>query len=417
MRRAWLTLLLLLPVFSLLTGCPPPATPDTAPILPNKTTPASTAPSGEVRVFIPCGMIVPMNAVATAFMKLHPDIKIQGIYDNAGIIVKRILEKGEKADLVVSPGSTEMNALQAAKAINPAEQKAIGDFDLVVIVPTANKLGIKTPADLKRAKTIAMPDPDVNSVGTSGREALTKLGLYDTLKSRMFLPKHAIEAHTMVAAGKADAGISYKNCPLDTNPAKLSKSKVAVAFAFPKDSYVKQQCLVAPLTAATNTAAAKLYLDYLTSTDGLKLLAANGMTGCLSLACPAPTKTSETTKGKPEAPAAKVDTSKALVKVIAFYPDTEGHAKIKQLVNGLNQKYGGKVAAEFVNIGSDEGFKRWHDDAGMSCGGILIDDQQTWTYEKSGKPVEVTFKQQVGGEWTADDLYAVISKALKAKQQ
>lgn len=398
-------LVLLLPLI-LLAGCKqavqtPPA-PDTpaAPI-------AQGGVGGELKVFVPCGMIVPMRAVGDAFMAKNPGTKVIGIYDNAGVIVKRISQKGEKADMMVSPGFTEIGQLEKSGHIKDSSTKAIGDFELVCIVPAKSKLDISKPADLKKAKTMGAPNPDINSVGTSGKEALTKLGLWDALKPKMVFTDHAIEAYTLVAGGKADAALCYRNCPLETNPEKLAKSKVRIAFAFPKDSYTKQQCLIGELKDAKNTAGVKAYMDFITSTEGLKILADNGMAGCLDLAaCPVPS-------AKPTA--AKVDPAKAKVKVIAYYPGNEGHKKIRDLVEGLNGKYGGQVSGEFVDFTSDEGFKKWQA-AGLSCGAILINGEQTFTYDKGGKPYEVTFKMAEGGEWALADLDGVLKKLLKAKQ-
>lgn len=116
--------------------------------------------------------------------------------------------------------------------------------------------------------------------------------------------------------------------------------------------------------------------------------------------------------GEEAVPTAKGDD---LIKVVAYYPDNEGHAKIKTMITGLNTKYAGKVQAEFVDFTSDEGFKRWQDD-GLSCGGIVINGEQTFTYEKDGKSTEVTFKMAEGGEWTEADLYAVIEKLIAEKK-
>lgn len=399
MKLHRLTPLFLLMALLAIAGCKPAAQAPNA-----ATTPTAAAPpvANQVRVFIPCGMIVPMRAVGDAFMKKNPDIKIVGIYDNAGVIVKRISQKGEKGDLMVSPGSTEIGKLQATGLIKPDTTRAIGDFELVCLVPANSTLDIKKPEDLKKTKTMGAPDPDINSVGTSGKEALTKLGLWDALKPKMVFTAHAVEAYTLVAGGKADAAICYRNCPLETNPEKLSKSKVRIAFSFPKDSYTKQQCLIGELKDSNNPAALK-YMEYITSQEGLKILADNGMTGCLDLAqCPIPT-------AKP------ADTSKAVVKVVAYYPGNEDHVKIRKMIEGLPTKYGAGVSGEFVDFTSDEGFKRWQAD-GLSCGGILINGEQSFTYDKSGKPYEVTFKQQEGGEWTNADLDAIIKKVLKDKQ-
>jgi hypothetical protein len=114
--------------------------------------------------------------------------------------------------------------------------------------------------------------------------------------------------------------------------------------------------------------------------------------------------------GKPESADAAAD---GMVTVVAYYPDNEGHAKIKALIEGLNAKYPGKVKAEFVDFTSDDGFKRWQGD-GLSCGGILINGEQTFSYDKAGKPTEVTFKMAEGGEWTEADLHAVLDKLVAA---
>jgi hypothetical protein len=257
-----------------------------------------------------------------------------------------------------------------------------------------------------------MPDPKVNSVGTSGEGALTKLGLWDALKPKMILPVHAIEAHTMVAAGKADAGISYKNCPLETNPEKLSKSKVRIAFSFPAASYEKQPCLIATTVKAPNKAAAAALVAFMASTEGRKILGENGMTGCMDLDLGA----TGADAAKPAAAAGGKPGAKADITVVAYYPGNEKHKPLRDLVAGLSKKFGPRVAGRFVAFDTDEGFKEWHDEKGLNCGAILINDQQVWTYESGGQVKEVTFKMAEGGEWTKADLYAVIEKLLKEKK-
>lgn len=401
MRQAALVLVGLLVVMTvvLVAGCPRSQTPE-APL--GEAPPAAV--TGELRVLVPCGMIIPLKAAFTAFETAHPGVKITGVYDNPGVLVEKLIGGTETGDVLVTPGSTEMNRLAEKDLVAEDSRQAVGTFELVILVPTNSKLQIKSPADLRKCKTIAAPDPDINSVGASGREALQKLGLWDELKPKMVLTKHAIQAYTMVASGKAEAALAYRNCPLDTNPEKLSKSKVTVACEMPADSYTPQQCLLAVLKQATNAVAAREFVNYLVSLEGRQLLSQNGLTGCLDLAaCPVPTSETKAT-GKT-----------AAVTVIAYYPGNEAHEGIKKLVVGLAEKYPGQVKSEFVDFTSDEGFKRWQA-AGLSCGAILINDQQTWSYEKEGKPVEVTFKMAQDGEWTEAELHAVIKKLIAEKK-
>ncbi len=384
---------------ALLAGCPgPEATGPAATAPPPETQDAAAEISGEVVLYVPCGMIIPIRGVMDAFEHKYPQVKLNGVFDNAGVLVERMAKKGEKADLFISPGSQEFKLLVDAGLAEAGTEKAVGDFELVVITNREAPLQIISAEDLRKAKTISMPDPDLNSVGLSGKEALSKLGLWDELQPKIVKTKHAIVSHTMVAGGKSDAGISYRNCPLETNPEKLSASKVQVAYAFAPDTYEKQQCLIAPVKGAPNPTAARAFVDFVTSEEGLKILDEKGMTGCLTL-------------DNATAVPAAVDTSKATVTVRAFYPDNEGHKQIKAMIQGLPAKYEGKVAAEFVDFTSKAGFDKWRE-AGLSCGAILINDRQTWVYDKDGKPTEVTFKMAIDGEWTEADLYAVIDKAL-----
>jgi len=168
---------------ALLAGCPTP----------EATGPAATAPppqvpdtageiSGEVVLYVPCGMIIPIRGVMDAFEHRHPGVKLNGVFDNAGVLVERMAKKGEKADLFISPGSQELKLLVDAGLAEAGTEKAVGDFELVVITNREAPLQITSAEDLRKAKTISMPDPDLNSVGLSGKEALSKLGLWDELQ-------------------------------------------------------------------------------------------------------------------------------------------------------------------------------------------------------------------------------------------
>ena len=364
---------------------PPPAPGSDLPV-------AAGGLTGELVVHVPCGMIIPVRAVMDRFRELHPGVEVRGVFDNPGVLAERIVTKGEKADVFISPGEAEIGRLEEAGLLDETTRRSIGSFELVVITQRDSLLALSSPADLAQCKTISVPDPAINSVGASGKEALEKLGLWEDLRPKMVLTNHAIQSHTMVANGKSQAGIAYRNCPLETNPEKLSPSKVTVAFSFPADSYRPQPCIVAALKDNANPAAAHAFIELMASEEGRRILDEKGMTGCLDGLVD--------TGARPSA-------GDAAVTVRAFYPDNEGHAHVKKLILGLNDKHPGKVHAEFIDFTSDEGFEKWQA-AGLSCGAVLINDEMTWTYERDGAPVQVTFKMALGGEWTEDDLHAVI---------
>ncbi len=410
MSRVWLVVGLVALLGTILAGCGEKPTVDVA-MQPgaggcavgdgdacpgNCTEGCPEAVSGSVRVFVPCGMIIPVRAVMDKFEADNPDVTLEGVFDNAVILAEKLVKEGEKGDVFISPGSTEMARLSEAGMVDDKAAKVVGTFELVVITNRESTLAIDSIEGLRNCRTISSPDPVLNSVGASGKQALTALGLWDELQPKMVFTKRAIQSHTMVAGRKSDAGIAYRNCPLETNPEKLSTSTVQVAVAFPEDSYDRQQCLVNVLKDAQNPTAAQAFVDFIASDEGRQILADKGMTGCLDM---------DSCTVEPG------EDTEAVVSVRAFYPGNDAHEEIRNMIEGLSDEFDGKVTGEFTDFTSKDGFDKWQA-AGLNCGAILINDEQTWSYEKSGKVVQVTFKMAMGGEWEKDDLYGVIDKLL-----
>ncbi len=233
---------------------------------------ARVGATGKLTVFVPCGMIIPVKKAVTVFRESNPGLEVTEDYDNASVLVAKILERGAKTDVFVSPGVSEIEALEEAGLIDPESKRCLGSFELVVITRRDGGTDIARPEDLLECETIAIPEPGVNSVGTSGREALTNLGLWEQLEPRLLRTDQAIKSHNYVKEGKADVGISYKACPLETNPEKMNADEVRIACEFPADCYERQRIWVAPLTDSANPGAAKALVEFLVSEAGLTVL-------------------------------------------------------------------------------------------------------------------------------------------------
>ncbi len=414
MRRL-ISALFLIAVVGVLAGCPKPnpgagSVEKAASITPTKagepSAPAASGPQRTIKIYVPCGLILPLREAGAKFSQSHPDIKVDGKFDNAITLAKLIRDKGDRPDLYVSPGTRELGLCEEKGLIDESTKTTIGEFDLVVIVPKDNPKNIHSLQDLTKADVISCPDPKSNSVGMYGEQALRKAGLWDKLMpkgdEKMIFTEKAIQSHEHVVAGKADAGIAFKNCPLETNPEKLKKGSVLIACDVDHSLYDKPLCLVAMLKDAPHPADAKVFLAYLQTPEAKKVMADNGMQTF------APAAGSTPASASAPAPAAA---GGAVVKVEAFYPDNSDHGWVKQLVKDLNAKYPGKVHAEFIDFTSDAGYKRWRA-AGLSCGSILINGKQSYTVPKKEKMTEVTFEMKEGGEWTKADLDYVITQAL-----
>jgi len=418
--------LMLVLILSLLTGCPGRRTPtpeDTGPS-PNLSStpqgaasappPAATGPRRTVTMYVPCGLILPLREAAAAFEKTHPDIKVEGKFDNAITLAKMIRDKGQRPDLYVSPGAREVGLLEEKGLIDESAKAVIGEFDLVLIVPKANPKNIHSLQDITKADVVTCPDPKSNSVGMYGEQALRKAGLWGKLmpkgEEKIIFTDKAIASHDKVAAGRADVGFAFKNCPLETNPEKLKKSAVQIACDIDHSLYEKPLCYIALLKAAKNPADARTFVDSLLAPEAQKVMKDNGMQ---LFARPG-----GTAAGGQKATAASVApaSTKPLVTVQAFYPDNEDHVWAKKLVADLGTRYQGKVKAEFIGFNTDEGYKRWKA-AGMTCGGLLVNGKQTCEVVRDGKKTEVTFMMKEGGEWTKADLEYAVKQALKAAEK
>jgi len=342
-------------------------------------------------------MIIPFTDALNKFQESHPDAHLETVYDNAVVLAEKVLQKGATPDVFVSPGFTEIGRLSEKGLVDDSTRISVAKFELVVITRRDSKLKIKSPADLRKCKTISMPEPGINSVGTAAREALQKLGLWDELQPKLLFTKHAIESHQFVSNRKSDAGFAYNACPLETAPEKLSKMIVRPAFFVDKKLYRQQECVVAVMKNAPNPRLAKEFVKFMDSEVARRILEKDGLNGCV--------------KAGEEASVQKV-----LVKVTAFYPGNEGHRKVREFIESLNKRWDGKVRAEFVDFTSKEGFHRWRK-AGLSCGTVVINGSYEWTYEKpDGTLRQVVFQMSMGGQWTKKDVIAVIKKILKEEQ-
>jgi len=408
-KRALLMLLFVVAVVTLLAGCP--NNKDTDDVIvdaqPKMTdvAGAEAEASGEVTIYVPCGLTIPARESIAAFEAANPGITVEGTYDNAITNALNIKEKDERPDLFVSPGKREVEILEEAGIVDPADKWKIGYFELAVVAPKDNPRDIHSIEDLTKADVLSMPDPDRNSIGDYGRQALEGAGLWDELMpegdERIILTEFPISAYEMVVSGKSEGALMFENCPLQTEPDKLEEGSVEVVQMVDKDLYERPFCFVALLKDAPNPVAARKFADFLVSADGQAVLAENhlktlgeeaGMVGGEA------TDEGTETAADPDA-----------IRVEAYYPGNEDHKYVQELMADVNKKYAPAVHAEFIDFTSDEGYER-RKAAGLSCGTILINGEYNVTIETDGESRDVMFQMGKGAYWNPEDLFAYLDQ-------
>ena len=130
----------------------------------------------------------------------------------------RQIDQGAPADLFISADQDWMDWLQARDRINAAARRNIAGNRLVLVAPTS---GDTAPMDLTVGPDLAgkvlarlgdgrlaTAEPEVPA-GRYGREALTALGLWETLEAHLAPAENVRAALALVARGETPLGIVY----------------------------------------------------------------------------------------------------------------------------------------------------------------------------------------------------------------
>lgn len=179
----------------------------------------------------------------------------------ASSALARQIEAGSDAHVFVSADQEWMDYLAARDLIDRASRRDLAGNSLVLIAPADSTTKLRLAPGFKLAEALAggrlaVADPDTVPAGRYAREALTSLGAWDPVASRLARAENVRTALNYVARGESPLGIVY------STDAHIDR-KVRVVDTFPDDTHD-------PITypaAATATAGpeAAAFLDFLGS--------------------------------------------------------------------------------------------------------------------------------------------------------
>ena len=143
------------------------------------------------------------------FEEKYPGVKVTPTYASSGDLQTQI-ENGLEADVFMSAATKQMDALADEGLIdNDTEVDAL-ENKVVLIVPADSDKQIKSFDDLKNVDgTIAIGDPESVPAGQYAKEALTNLGMWDAVQSKLSLGTDVTAVLNQVGQGSADCGIVY----------------------------------------------------------------------------------------------------------------------------------------------------------------------------------------------------------------
>lgn len=180
----------------------------------------------------------------------------------ASSLLARQIEAGADADLFFSADVEWIDYLAARKMILTATRRDVLSNRLVLIAPAGSTVSLTIAPRFGLAAALgdsrlALADPDTVPAGRYAKAALTALGVWPSVASKLARAENVRAALAYVARGEAALGIVYST---DAR----AESKVRVVDVFPADTHPAIVYPVA-LTASADGPEAKAFLAYIVS--------------------------------------------------------------------------------------------------------------------------------------------------------
>jgi molybdate transport system substrate-binding protein len=230
------------------------------------------AESDPVIVFAAASLKSALDETAAAFVAANDGVEIKISYGGSMALARQIVQ-GAPADVFISADEDSMNEAAKGNAIKPQSRD---DFLGNTLLVVANKSSPLETLPMRPAEWLAaigqgrVATGEVNSVpvGKYAKEALTSLGLWDTVSSHLAMTDNVRAALAFVARNEAPLGIVYA-----TDAA--AEPGVKVVATFPASSH-KPIVYPMALTAPSHSPSAAKFLDFLRSPNGRAIFARQG---------------------------------------------------------------------------------------------------------------------------------------------
>ena len=236
---------------------------------PTTRAPAGANPGQTVLVFAAASTTTALDEIRTRFTQ-ETGIAVQTSYAASSTLAQQIVH-GAEADLFISADAKWADYL--AKNDRVVQRQDLLGNRLVIVVPVDSKVEVKTAEDLLAAgiEHVALGEPQSVPAGIYAKQALTKLGLWGQLQSKVVSAEDVRHALVYVETGAAEAGIVY------ATDAAISK-RVKVALEIPEKLTGSVRYPLVLLKHGEGNAAAQSFYRHLNSPAAAKVFERYGFT-------------------------------------------------------------------------------------------------------------------------------------------
>lgn len=177
-------------------------------------------------------------------------------YGSSGTLQKQI-EEGAPADIFISAGVKQMDALEAKGLIVSESRMNVLGNKLVLIVSNDYKGKIKGLSDLANGDyKISIGQPDTVPAGEYARQSLIYMKQWEKLQNKLVYAKDVAQVTAYVESGEAAAGIVY-------NSDAVLVKKSFVAQVFDEKSHKQIVYPAAIIEAGKGEKFAESFMEYL----------------------------------------------------------------------------------------------------------------------------------------------------------
>ena len=205
-----------------------------------------------------------MKEAAGQFEATHPGAKILCNFAASGSLLQQMAH-GAPVDVFAAVDQKTMDQAQEKGLIVPASRKDFVSNTLGLIVPLDSQMALGGIKDLTKpgVKRVALGNPESVPVGRYTREALTRTGLWETLKPKFIYGESVRQVLDYVSRGEVDAGFVF------ATDAAIAKGKVkTVAVVQGHQPIIYPAALVA---ASPKKGLAQSFLDFILSPAGQEI--------------------------------------------------------------------------------------------------------------------------------------------------
>ncbi|ALV92996.1 MULTISPECIES: molybdate ABC transporter substrate-binding protein [Pantoea] len=236
---------------------------------------ASHAVAAEkITVFAAASLTNALQEIATQYQK-KTGVEVVSSFASSSTLARQI-DQGAPADLFISADQQWMDDVMAKKSVVDSTRYTLLGNDLVLVAPksdSAKAVTINAQTDWKsllKGERLAVGDPDHVPAGIYAKEALQKLGAWETLSPQLAPANNVRAALALVERNESPYGIVYGSDA-------VASDKVQVVGRFPEDSHKPVEYPMAIVKEHQN-ATVEAFYKYLQGPDAAAVFKQYGFT-------------------------------------------------------------------------------------------------------------------------------------------